>query len=174
MAASTLLLLRHGIAEERRAGLEDGDRALTERGRSRTRAVLERLVALGLMADRLLCSPLLRARQTAEIAVTAGWAPDLTLASELAPGGAALACLPEWCQACGGDSLALVGHEPDLSALAAFLIGAPAGHLDLRKAGLIQLRLSEAAARGQAVAGGQPAAGGAVLVSLLRPGLLLG
>jgi phosphohistidine phosphatase len=163
MAASTLLLLRHGIAEEPRAGLEDGDRALTERGRARTRAVLDRLVALGLKADGLLSSPLLRARQTAEIAVAAGWAPDLTLAAELAPAGAALACLPQWCAACAGDSLALAGHEPDLSGLAARLIGAPAGCLDLRKAGLIQLRLS-----------GTAAAGEAVLVSLLRPALLLG
>lgn len=162
MAASTLLLLRHGIAEEPRAGLADGDRALTERGRGRTRSVLERLVALGLRADRMLCSPLLRARQTAEIAVAAGWATELTLAAELAPGGAALACLPRWCEGCEGSSLALVGHEPDLSGLAARLIGAPAGCLDLRKAGLIQLQLPAGASAGQAV-----------LVSLLRPGLLL-
>jgi len=162
MAATTLLLLRHGIAEEPRAGLADGDRALTGRGRSRTRAVLERLLALGLSADGLLSSPLLRARQTAEIAVEAGWAPELSLAAELAPEGAALACLPRWCEACPGESLALVGHEPDLSGLAASLIGAPAGRLDLRKAGLIQLRLTGAAAAGEAV-----------LVSLLRPALLL-
>lgn len=161
MAVSTLLLLRHGIAEERRQDLEDGDRALTARGRERTLAVLERLVALGLRPDRLLSSPLLRARQTAEIAVTAGWAPAAELAAELAPGGAALGSLPEWCHA-SGDSLALVGHEPDLSALACQLIGAPAGCLALRKAGLIQLQLPVGAAAGQAV-----------LVSLLRPGLLM-
>lgn len=163
MAATNLLLLRHGIAEERRPDLADGDRGLTGRGRDRTREVVERLVALGLTADRLLSSPLLRARQTAEIAVAAGWAPDLTLAAELAPGGAPLSRLPQWCEACGGDCLALVGHEPDLSGLAATLIGAPAGCLDLRKAGLIQLQLPVGAAAGQAV-----------LVSLLRPRLLLG
>lgn len=163
MAATTLLLLRHGIAEERRPELPDGDRALTGRGIERSRAVLQRLVALGITADGLLCSPLLRARQTAEIAVAVGWAPQLTLAAELSPGGAALACLPQWCQACAGDSLALVGHEPDLSELAARLIGAPAGSLALRKAGLIQLRLAGAVGAAQAV-----------LVSLLRPSLLLG
>lgn len=163
MAATTLLLLRHGIAEERRPDLADGDRALTARGRERTRQVVERLVALGLTADQLLSSPLLRARQTADIAVAAGWAPDLTLAAELAPGGDALSRLPRWCEACGGDSLALVGHEPDLSGLAATLVGAPAGCLDLRKAGLIQLHLP-----------GGVAAGQAVLVSLVRPRLLLG
>ena len=162
MAATTLLLLRHGIAEERRPDLADGDRALTAQGRERTRAVLERLVALGLTADRLLFSPLLRARQTAEIAVAVGWSPVADLAAELAPGGAARRCLPEWCSA-GGDSLALVGHEPDLSTLACQLIGASPGCLALRKAGLIQLQLPVGAAAGQAV-----------LVSLLRPRLLLG
>jgi phosphohistidine phosphatase len=55
-----------------------------------------------------------------------------------------------------------VGHEPDLSALACQLIGAPEGCLELRKAGLIQLQLPVGAAAGQAV-----------LVSLLRPGLLM-
>jgi phosphohistidine phosphatase len=163
MAATTLLLLRHGIAEERRPDLADGDRGLTGRGRDRTREVVERLVALGLTADRLLSSPLLRARQTAEIAVAAGWATDLTLTAELAPGGAPLSRLPQWCEACGGDGLALVGHEPDLSTLACQLIGAPPGCLALRKAGLIQLQLPVGAAAGQAV-----------LVSLLRPRLLLG
>ena len=69
VAPVELLLLRHGIAEEARAGLLDRERALTERGRHRTRAVLERLVALGMTADRVLSSPLLRARQTAEITV---------------------------------------------------------------------------------------------------------
>lgn len=162
MAATTLLLLRHGIAAEPSPEQPDAERPLTERGRVRSRAVLERLVALGLTADRLLSSPLVRARQTAEIAVAAGWAPELALAPELAPGGAALACLPQWREACSGDRLALVGHEPDLSGLAACLIGAPSGCLDLRKAGLIALQLPGDAAPGQAV-----------LVSLLRPGLLL-
>lgn len=164
MVASTLLLLRHGIAEEREVEQEDGKRALTARGRSRTRAVLERLVALGLQADRLLSSPLVRARQTAEIAVTAGWAPGLEIAAALAPGGAALQALPLWLEdaaAAGAGRLALVGHEPDLSGLAARLIGAPPEALALRKAGLIQLELP---------AGG---VGGAVLVALLRPGLLV-
>lgn len=169
-ASTTLLLLRHGIAEERSPQLDDGERALTERGRARSRAVLDRLVALDLRADRLLCSPLRRARQTAEIAVAAGWAPQLAIAPELAPAGALLEALPGWLDAVASDGavagagrLALVGHEPDLSSLAAVLIGAPPAALQLRKAGLIQLELPR---------GSEP--GRAVLVALLRPGLLLG
>lgn len=162
MGETTLLLLRHGIAEERREDLPDGERSLTDRGRGRTRAVLERLVALGVGADRLLSSPLLRARQTAEIAVAAGFAPALQIAPALAPGGDAQALLPRGAAAGGGQRLALVGHEPDLSDLAARLIGAPTGSLALRKAGLIQLLLP-AGSTGS----------GAVLQALVRPSLLL-
>jgi phosphohistidine phosphatase len=169
MAHHTLLLLRHGIAEERRDGLEDGERALTPRGRSRTRAVLDRLVALGLGAERLISSPLLRAVQTAEIAVEAGLAPALEIRAALAPGGDPRPCLPGWLEGEHGTSqpsprrLLLVGHEPDLSHLAARLLAAPSGCLTLRKAGLLQLALPCL----------DPLNGG-VLELLLRPSALLG
>lgn len=167
MPSATLLLLRHGIAEEPRDGLEDGERALTERGRQRSRAVLQRLVAVGSRVDLLLSSPLLRARQTAEIAVASGWAPAVAIRQALAPAGDPLACLPGWLQEVpapsgGAGRLALVGHEPDLSSLAARLIGAPEGALDLRKAGLVELALPAGFPAGQVV-----------LQGLLRPGLWL-
>jgi phosphohistidine phosphatase len=111
-----LLLLRHGIAEERSPDREDGGRALTPRGERRTRAVLERLLALDLGCERIVSSPLVRARQTAALAEKAGLTTRL-------------------------QRLGLVGHEPDLSTLAARLIGAPAGSLALRKAGVIVLVL---------------------------------
>ena len=161
-----LLLLRHGIAEERGGVVPDAARALTERGRERTSAVLRVLVARGLTADRLIASPLRRARETAELAVMAGLAPALELAEGLMPGGNALAALPAWLaslEASGRPRLVLVGHEPDLSTLAAQLIGAPPGCLALRKAGLAVLRLPRAAPPGQAT-----------LRLLLSPRLLLG
>ena len=80
-ATRELLLLRHGIAEERRVDLPDGRRALTPEGRQRSEAVLQCLVALGLGCDLLLSSPLTRARQTADLARLAGLAPDLELAA---------------------------------------------------------------------------------------------
>lgn len=159
-ASCELLLVRHGIAED---GKPDAARPLSPAGRHRTSAVLERLQQLGLGVDQLLSSPLLRARQTAELAVAAGLAPGgLTLAEALAPGGAALAWLQGLAagQALAGQRLALVGHEPDLSGLAAALIGAPAGSLQLKKAGVALLRW-------------QPGAGPARLLLLATPKLLL-
>ena len=146
-ATRELLLLRHGIAEERRVDLPDGSRALTAEGRLRTEAVLQRLLELGLGCDLLLSSPLTRARQTADLARLAGLAPDLELAAALEPAGEIGPLLQLWL----GDSsprpgwrrLALVGHEPDLGLLAARLIGAPAGAVTLKKAGVALVALPE-------------------------------
>ena len=147
VATRELLLLRHGIAEERRVDLPDGSRALTAEGRLRTEAVLQRLLELGLGCDLLLSSPLTRARQTADLARLAGLAPDLELAAALEPAGEIGPLLQLWL----GDSsprpgwrrLALVGHEPDLGLLAARLIGAPAGAVTLKKAGVALVALPE-------------------------------
>jgi len=170
MTHHTLLLLRHGIAQERCPDRADADRALTSRGRCRTRAVLDRLVERGLRVDRLISSPLLRALQTAEIAVEAGLADAVLSAADLAPGGDPLASLPSWLRPDPGDPrplrLMLVGHEPDLSLLAARLLGAPAGSLALRKAGLAQLALPLGEPSGELP-------GSAVLELLLRPSMLL-
>lgn len=156
-----LLLLRHGIAEERCPERVDGERALTAVGRSRTRAVAERLVQLGLGCDQLVTSPLVRARQTAEIAVGVGLvaegSPSLSswvdavrvdavrVDAALAPGGDPLPLVAEFQRAASAHKgllrLALVGHEPDLGALAAQLIGAPEGAIALKKAGIALLLL---------------------------------
>ncbi|MBM5803507.1 MAG: phosphohistidine phosphatase SixA [Cyanobacteria bacterium K_DeepCast_35m_m2_155] len=156
-----LLLLRHGIAAD---GVPDASRPLTPAGIERTSAVLHRLLALDLGCALLFSSPLLRARQTAELAVAAGLAPALQLAPALAPGGDAAAWLQQQAaapQCAAVNRLALVGHEPDLSALAAALIGAPRGSLQLKKAGVIVLNW-------------QPPAGAASLQWLASPRLLLG
>lgn len=157
-----LWLLRHGIAEERRPDQEDAARVLTSAGRRRTAAVLERLVAAGLQADRLISSPLPRARQTAELAIQAGLAGRLELAEALAPGGDPRSLLAHGWPA-PIRRLLLVGHEPELGDLAAWLIGAPAAAIRLRKAGLAVLRLPPAA----------PAPASASLRLLLTPRQLL-
>lgn len=184
MPQATLLLLRHGIAEERTAAQPDAERALSEAGRRRTQAVLRRAAALGLAVERLISSPLLRARQTAEIALAVGLAPALELDAALAPGADPLPLLKLWLEACAATerlgpasadparsspSLALVGHEPDLGELAARLIGARAGSLSLRKAGMAQLVFEP-----EAATEGEPAGAGWRLRLLLAPRLLLG
>lgn len=151
MPIHELLLLRHGIAEDREeaaaAGRPDAERTLTAEGRSRTASVAKRLVALDLKGVAILSSPLPRARQTAEIACEAGLAPRFELASPLAPGGDPLPLLTPWLAPSGPPGrLVLVGHEPGLSDLACRLFGGPPGSLQLKKAGVVLLALPQVAA----------------------------
>jgi phosphohistidine phosphatase len=141
MAEMNLILLRHGLAQPH-GSVEDRLRALTPEGRQRTLKVCQRAGQLGLNAPALISSPLVRARQTAEIAVEAGLAPALTCSEALAPGADPGPLLHDWLAgktASNASKLILVGHEPDLSLLACRLIGAPAGALALKKAGIILL-----------------------------------
>jgi phosphohistidine phosphatase len=169
-----LLLLRHGIAEERGDGLDDAQRSLTPEGRDRTRAQLRHLEQLGLCCDLVLSSPLVRARQTAELAVAEGLAPELELAAALAPLADPLPLLERWLGPVsprpGWRRLALVGHEPDLSTLAALLIGVPMAlapqALQLKKAGAALLQWSSPPPAGLL--------GSARLELLLPPRVLLG
>ena len=149
-----LLLLRHGIAEERLGGLDHPDRALTARGRRRTRAVVDALVCRGVGVERLITSPYRRALETAQIACEAGLSGQLEQQPRLQPGGDAALLVKDL-----SGRVGLVGHEPDLSDLACSLLGLVPGSLVLRKAGAMQLRGS---------------GGSWQLHALLRPGLLLG
>lgn len=118
----------------------------------------------------------MRARQTAELARDAGLAADLELESGLAPEADPVPLLLRWLGPAsprpGWSRLALVGHEPDLSRLAAWLIGVPAGQaegrLRLKKAGALLLQLP--AENGLAE---QALAGSARLLLLLSPKTLL-
>jgi phosphohistidine phosphatase len=144
MASVELYLVRHGLAGEAVPGRDDRLRPLTRAGVGRTRAVAKRLLALGLRFDVLLTSPLLRARQTAELLHTVGLGPRPKDAPYLAPGGE----LEEWVswfearRHRGQESLALVGHMPALAAWAErLLFGKARQRLVLKKAGVLGLTL---------------------------------
>ncbi|MGH2469546.1 MAG: SixA phosphatase family protein, partial [Chloroflexota bacterium] len=62
-----LYVMRHGPAEAQRDGLADADRALTAEGRAETVGVARGLARLGARPAVILSSPLVRARQTAEV-----------------------------------------------------------------------------------------------------------
>jgi phosphohistidine phosphatase, SixA len=62
-----LYLLRHAIAEERSNDGSDSARMLTPEGAEKMRIGARGLRRLGVQLDRLLTSPLTRARETADI-----------------------------------------------------------------------------------------------------------
>lgn len=116
-----IIVIRHGIALESdktdALGLSDTERPLTPRGQSTTRAAAAGLRAVldGAGIDNIVVSPLLRARQTADI--LAGYLddPPIDEADELAP-PIDLPELDDWLHSrFGSNRLLLVGHEPDLA-----------------------------------------------------------
>ena len=138
--------IRHGIAEEPRPEVEDAFRALTDEGRKRCRKVARQLKNMGWRWDLLLTSPLVRARQTAEIFLDENLAEAVEVFEPLAPGGS-FADLVRWqAEREPLASLALVGHQPDLSLWVQTAIGLNPAHADaitLKKAGLAQVRFAE-------------------------------
>lgn len=135
-----LYLVRHGIAEERGdAYPDDAKRPLTPRGVERLKQVAKGLVELGVEFDQILTSPLVRARQTAEVLADAfSPRPPIVNSGALAPGARREAIVDELAERAHLRSLALVGHEPDMGELAARLIGARAP-LEFKKGGVCRI-----------------------------------
>jgi len=121
-----LYLIRHGIAEDRGDQWpDDNKRPLTEDGMERLRREARGLACLGVTFDVMLTSPLVRTRQTAEVIASAFDArPHIVAADSLAPGGTFQAVAADLEKHAKKTRLALVGHEPDIGALAARLVGA--------------------------------------------------
>ena len=144
MASVELYLVRHGLAGQARPSHDDGRRPLTAAGVRRTQAVARRLRALGLRFDLLLTSPLVRARQTADLLHKAGLGDRPKPSKYLAPGGDFEGFL-KWLEAWrrhGQRRLALVGHMPALGDWAEmFLFGEAGQRLVLKKAGVLGLTL---------------------------------
>ena len=143
-----LVFLRHGPAGHADASRwpDDRDRPLTTRGIERTRRAVRGLAGLLGRVDRVWSSPLARACATAEL-LRHAWAeaPALDVVEELAPGGRALPLVREWVRRAKGETLVLVGHEPDLSALAASLCGVEAHALGLKKTGALAVEFEPGA-----------------------------
>lgn len=138
----TIYLLRHGIAED--AGPDGGDagRALTEDGRKKLKAVLKLARAAGVRPERVLTSPLVRAAQTAEVAIEALGAggPALKTAA-LAPGGAMEDVWDEIRSHKDAGSVLLAGHEPQFSQLTAYLLDSPGLDVDFKKGALVAIEM---------------------------------
>ncbi len=123
---SPLYLVRHAIAAERGdAWPDDTKRPLTSKGVARMREVARGLVALGVEIEVVLTSPLVRAKQTTDILVEVlKPMPAVVVTAALAPGGLPAQVAEELGKLQKRGSIALVGHEPGLGELAAWLIGA--------------------------------------------------
>lgn len=125
-----LLIIRHAEAVDLQdAGGADAARALTPAGHAQARALGRLLTRLLPTLDVLAASPLVRAQETAALVGEAYPAASPLTLPVLAP-GAPLAAVLDWLIAQKDTaSLAVVGHEPDLTRLANALLGGRAAPL---------------------------------------------
>ena len=143
MPPSEIYLVRHAIAAERGDDWpDDTKRPLTEEGISRFKEAVGGLKALDATIEEIFTSPLVRARQTADLlAAGVRGRPTVKLLDALAPGSPPATVMAQLAKSAKRRCIALVGHEPDLGELAAYLIGARRA-LPFKKGGICRIDLA--------------------------------
>ncbi len=141
-------LIRHGNAEPSSPTGDDG-RQLTPEGVRRLQAASAGWQRVAASIDRVFCSPLIRARQTAEIFRQAvGHDRDLLQTPSLTPSARPLEAL-ELLQAemlGGARGVACVGHEPHMGSLLGLLLtGSERSAIPFRKGMLAVIELDSSA-----------------------------
>lgn len=160
-ATLDVYLIRHADAQSTSAAgcASDADRPLSDRGREECRQLSMTLQRHGITFDAIASSPLLRAKQTTE-ELLRHWSKDRPESlewPELSPGARPKKLAQALCEL-QRSSVALVGHQPDLGAWAAWVIGSKRAHIDFEKAGAALIACSD-----------EPRKGGGILVWLTTP-----
>lgn len=152
---SQLLILRHAIALDRTEaaarGIADSERLLSDKGARRMREVAAGIASLVEPPVTILSSPYLRTRQTAQILARNYPDTNIEMLDELAPG-----CAPRQLihalNNSNGETLIIVGHEPDLSSLASLLLCRESENfIQLKKAAAALLEFPNGVAAGKGV-----------------------
>ena len=146
-------IVRHGVAVDlgEKGVTRDSERMLTADGAAETQMVGR---ALAVLTDdetpsQIFTSPLVRARQTADI-LARYWADNLTakVTDFLLPGQPAEKIV-SWLAGIKEKAVALVGHMPDLGILTSVLIsGLPNGQIAYKKAAVAKIVLSDGVVAG--------------------------
>jgi phosphohistidine phosphatase len=143
-----LYLMRHGIAvaADDLGVIQDNERPLTGKGIKRMRRAARGLRRLEIEFDGILTSPLLRARQTADIVAAAlGMESRLEEITELAPESSVRHLVFGLTRYQDRDHLLLVGHQPLLGQTLASLIDPSPGaklEFDLGKGSLCRVEIA--------------------------------
>jgi phosphohistidine phosphatase len=137
---SELLIVRHAIAMDReealRGRISDAERPLTKKGKKRMAQIAAGIARECQTPVRICSSPLLRARQTAEL--LAAHCPGLKVDIEelLSPGTPLEQLVAHLHRTIDEGCHILVGHEPALSALISLLLfGKESPGIQMKKGG---------------------------------------
>ena len=135
-----IYIIRHAQALDKNAPIEDAQRPLTARGRKDSRKLGKALRDADVTFDAIITSPLVRSVETATlVAVGARFEGALDVAAELSPSANAEQVVKEvLLPRADLDRVAIVGHQPQLSAIAELLLGHPVP--ELAKPSVIRLR----------------------------------
>lgn len=148
-------MIRHALAGDRGAfaktGKPDDARPITAAGRRTTRESLPALRFLLPRVDIVATSALTRAAQTADIIATAYPSAERETVNALTPGGRRKELVRWLRNRAEEDVVAIVGHDPDLGALASWLLsGRKAGFVDFEKGGVALLDFERRVGPGRA------------------------
>jgi phosphohistidine phosphatase len=139
-----IYILRHGIAEERRAGRADEKRALTDEGRAKLKLVLKRARSAKVSPSLILTSPYVRAVQTAEMAADVlGCKKKVVRTDALLPSSSSPEAVWRQIRELRNESgILLAGHEPLLSQTASYLLGEERTIVEFKKGALALIEAS--------------------------------
>ena len=139
---TNLYLLRHAIAVPHGTpGVAESQRPLTPKGEQRMKEVARGLRKLDLALQRIVTSPLPRARRTAEIVAGELGLADRLEESDVLSAGAPARAIRDWLVTRPEGRLMIVGHNPDFTELVGVLLGLSTSALpfELKKAGIAAL-----------------------------------
>jgi phosphohistidine phosphatase len=148
----SIYLVRHAIAADPGGpSATDEARPLTVEGVERFTMQVRGLSALDVSIDQILTSPLLRCRQTAQLLAEGlpGSTP-VDVLDALRPGGRPADVTEALGVYRSLDSIALVGHEPSIGAVAAALIGAQ-GSIPFKRGAVCRVDVASFPPRGAGV-----------------------
>lgn len=135
--AQQLWFLRHGEAEPHGAR-PDADRRLTARGEEQSRAAGRALAGLDIAFQLVLCSPRVRALDTARLAADELGIEEVVIDNSLSSGFGVDDAL-ELAAGAGDDKRVLfVGHNPDFVQIVRDLSG---GDVDMKKGAIAGVRM---------------------------------
>ncbi len=142
-----LYLVRHAVAfdPDETQWPDDRDRPLTPEGEKRFRRAARGLTELMPSVDVVLSSSYARAWRTAELLEKeASWPKPIACAA-LEAGRAPAEVLQALQPYAASETVALVGHEPNMHELASYLLTADTGQaqLEFRKGGIARLELPD-------------------------------
>jgi len=149
-----LYMIRHGLAGR---SLEDetmdDERPLKKKGIEKMKDIAKSLKELKICFDKVLTSPLLRSKESAEIVNEyCGDTKEVMVTDLLSPGSSYDKLIKFLNKFKDSKKIAIVGHEPFLSGFASYCLSKNRSSLmNLKKGGMLMLEIDEIIKPGQCV-----------------------